>query len=181
MKKILSLIVFVFALVWTWSLIHSATSVGFETHSGIQQRLNEMIEASLKKARPEAQNLEIFKLWTETLSNNKVRAVFAYKFSDKSESGEMVEQTVAGEAILYREPSDVENEDLWILQSVKTTNDSLIFAEGSLVTPDMDAEAEAAAATAESEAKPDAGTGETNAPATGTTEGTSTEAAPAQN
>lgn len=165
MKKILSLIFFVFTLVWTWNLIHSATSVGFETHSGIQQRLTEMIEASLKKARPEAQNLEIFKLWTETLNNNKVRAVFAYKFSDKSEGGEVVEQTVAGEAVLYREPSEVENEDLWILQSVKTTNDSLIFAEGSLVTPDMNIEVG----------------GEATPPASTETQDPAPEAAPAQN
>lgn len=186
MKKILSLLIFAVTLIWTWSLIHSSTNVGFETHSGIQQRLTEMIEASLKKARPEAQDLEIFKLWTETLSNNKVRAVFAYKFSDKAENGEMVGQTVAGEAILYREPSDVENEDLWILQSVKTTNDNLVFAEGSLISPNMSLEEEGSAV--EGSANPADGSGNSTpggpvAPVTSPagTSATDNSPAPAQN
>lgn len=135
MKKIVSLVIFIAALVWTWNIIHVAPAIGFETHSGIQLKLAELIQTTLASKKPEAKDLHITRLWTETLSDNKVRAVFAYKFSEPSEGGEMLEQTIEGEAVLHREPSDEANVDKWTLQSVKTTNDIVTFTEGSTITP----------------------------------------------
>jgi hypothetical protein len=135
MKKIVSLIVFIAALVWTWNVIHTNQAIGFETHSGIQTKLAELIKNTLNKKRPNAKNLSITKLWTEDVSDNKVRAVFAYKFIDKSEAGDEVEQFIEGEAVLHRELSEEENVDKWTLQSVKTTNDIVTFSEGSIITP----------------------------------------------
>lgn len=136
MKKIISLLAFVAALVWTWNVIHTSEAVGFETHSGIQVKFAELIEATLVSKKPEAQDLAITRLWTETLNDNKVRAVFAYSFTEMSEDGEALEQVIEGEAILHREPSDSEDTDKWSLQSVKTTNDTVVFTEGSVITPD---------------------------------------------
>lgn len=135
MKKIVSLIVFVAALVWTWNVIHTSEAVGFETHSGIQLKLAELIKNTLASKKPNAKDLAITRLWTESLGENKVRAVFAYKFVDTSESGEALEQVIEGEAVLYREPSEDESVDKWTLQSVKTTNDIVVFTEGSTITP----------------------------------------------
>lgn len=144
MKKIISLVVFIAALVWTWNVIHTSQAVGFETHSGIQSKLAELIETTLATKKPNAKDLSITRLWTETLGENKVRAVFAYKFTDVSESGEALEQLIEGEAILYREPSENANVDKWILQSVKTTNDVVVFTEGSTITPGAETPAESA-------------------------------------
>lgn len=135
MKKIVSLVVFIAALIWTWTTIHTSQAVGFETHSGIQAKLAELIQNTLAAKKPNAKDLSITRLWTETLTENKVRAVFAYKFTDVSESGETLEQTIEGEAFLHREPSEQANIDKWVLQSVKTTNDFVVFTEGSTVTP----------------------------------------------
>ena len=52
MKKVISLVVFVILLAWTWSLIHSDPTISFETHSIIQQKLAEIIQASVQKYRP---------------------------------------------------------------------------------------------------------------------------------
>ncbi|WP_413582786.1 hypothetical protein [Bdellovibrio sp. HCB288] len=141
MKKIVSVIVFVAALVWTWNVIHTNEAIGFETHAGIQTKLAELITNTLSAKKPNAKELRIDKLWTESLNDNKVRAVFSYKFTEISESGESLEQVIEGEAILHREPSE-DKTDKWTLQSVKTTNDIVVFSEGSTVTPGPDAPAE---------------------------------------
>ncbi len=141
MKKIVSLVVFIAALAWTWNVIHSSQAVGFETHSGIQVKLAELITQTLAAKKPHAKDLAITRLWTEALNDNKVRAVFAYKFIDTSEEGESLEQVIEGEAVLYRSPSEDSSVDGWTLQSVKTTNDIVIFTEGSTITPGPDTEA----------------------------------------
>lgn len=138
MKKIVSLVVFIAALVWTWNVVHTSEAIGFETHSGIQAKLADLIKETLASKKPHAKDLSIQRLWTETLSENKVRAVFSYKFVDISEGGESLEQMIEGEAILHREPSENQKVDQWSLQSVKTTNDFVTFTEGSVVTPGDD-------------------------------------------
>lgn len=140
MKKILSLAVFIAALVWTWNVIHTSQAVGFETHSGIQAKLAELIKNTLVAKKPTAKNLSITRLWTEALNDNKVRAVFAYKFVDTSDSGETLEQFIEGEAILHRDPAQEAGMDKWTLQSVKTTNDLVVFTEGSTISPGTEAE-----------------------------------------
>ena len=134
MKKIVSLVVFIAALAWTWNVIHSSEAIGFETHSGIQTKLAELIQQTLSAKKPHAKDLKIMRLWTESMSDNKVRAVFAYKFMDTSETGEALEQIIEGEAVLHREPSETPNVDKWTLQSVKPTNDMVVFSEGSTIT-----------------------------------------------
>jgi hypothetical protein len=138
MKKIVSLIIFTATLIWTWNIIHSSQAIGFETHSGIQEKLAELIKQTVTNKKPNAKNLRITRLWTETVSDTKVRAVFAYQFSEIGESGENADQTVEGEAILFREPQDETNVDRWTLQSVRTTNSAVTFSEGLVVTPGDD-------------------------------------------
>ena len=146
MKKIVSLIIFTAALIWTWNIIHSSEAIGFETHSGIQEKLADLIKQTVMTKKPNAKNFHITRLWTETMSDTKVRAVFAYAFSEAAEGSESTEQTVEGEAILFREPQDESNLDKWTLQSVRTTNDSVTFSEGLIVTPGADTPEEVAPA-----------------------------------
>lgn len=141
MKKIVSLVVFVAALAWTWNVIHSSDAIGFETHSGIQTKLAELIQQTLTAKKPHAKDLAITRLWTEPVGDNKVRAVFSYKFTELSENGESLDQVIEGEAVLHREPSETPNVDKWILQSVKTTNDMVVFSEGSTINSGDSAEA----------------------------------------
>lgn len=142
MKKIISLVVFVAALVWTWNVIHTTPAIGFETHSGIQTKLADLIKQTLAAKKPNAKNVTITRLWTETLSENKVRAVFAYSFNDAIEGHESFDQIIEGEAVLHREPSEDSAVDKWVLQSVRTTNDMVTFTEGSVITPGTDIEDE---------------------------------------
>lgn len=135
MKKIISLVIFVVAMAWTWNIIHTADAIGFETHSGIQEKLAELIGNTLVAKKPQAKDLNIRRLWTESIGDNKIRAVFAYSFTEPSQGGGDLEQVIEGEAILYRGLSETGEVDQWVLQSVKTTNDVVVFTEGSLITP----------------------------------------------
>jgi len=153
MKKIVSLVIFTAALFWTWNVIHSSSAIGFETHSGIQEKLAILIKQTVLTKKPTAKNFHITRLWTEALSENKVRAVFAYQFNDSLEA-DKTEQTVEGEAILFREPEDESGQDRWTLQSVRTTSDTVTFAEGLVVTPGSGPESSEAAPTETPAAEP---------------------------
>ena len=136
MKKILSMIVFFALMVWTWNVIHSSQAIGFETHTAIQEKMAEMIKQTLLAKKPNSDQLEFTRMWTENLEANKVRVVFSYKFHDKNEAQEQTLQTIEGEAMLLRQSSENPAIDSWKLLSVKTTADSVIYQEGSVVTPD---------------------------------------------
>ncbi len=153
MKKIVSLVIFTAALFWTWNVIHSSAAIGFETHSGIQEKLAILIKQTVMTKKPTAKNFKIIRLWTEPMSENKVRAVFAYSFSDAMEA-DSTEQTVEGEAVLFREPEDESGQDKWTLQSVRTTNDIVTFSEGLTVTPNSGPEPSDAAPTPPPAAEP---------------------------
>ncbi len=138
MKKILSLIVFTAALVWSWNVIHSSSAVGFETHSAIQQKFSELIQDTIKNKKPEASNVEIVKLWTENLGDRKIKAIFSYKFTmpTTADNSDAFETIIDGEAVLYRDLSEDPTVDKWTLQSLTTTGDSVNYIDGSLITPD---------------------------------------------
>ncbi len=135
MKKIVSLVVFIAALAWTWNIINSTPAIGFETHVGIQGKLTDLIKNTIMAKRPLAKDVTVNKLWTEPLTENKVRAVFSYQFTELNpETNEETFQIIDGVAELHRELSDVDGVDKWVLQSVKTTNDAVVFSEGSVIT-----------------------------------------------
>lgn len=140
MKKIISPLVLAATLLWTWHVVHSQSAIGFETHSGVQLKLAELIGNTLQAKKPEALDLKIVKIWTAPLSDNKIQAIFAYKFTEKTEENDTAEKIIQGEAILYREPSEDPTLDKWVLQSVRTQLESLNFTEGSVVLPESEAE-----------------------------------------
>ncbi len=139
MKKIISPLVLVILLVWSWQVVHTESAIGFETHSGVQLKLAELIGNTLQAKKPEAENLQIIRIWTAPLSDNKIQAVFSYKFTEKSEDTETAEKIIQGEAVLYREPTEDPTIDKWVLQSVRTQLESLNFNEGSVVLPETEA------------------------------------------
>jgi hypothetical protein len=150
MKKIISPLVLAVLMYWSWNVVHTPSAIGFETHSGVQLKLAELIGNTLIAKKPEAENLEIVKIWTSPLSENKIRAVFTYKFTEKSQDStdlESADKLIQGEAVLYREPTEDPTLDKWVLQSVRTQLESLNFNEGSVVLP----ESEEAPTTAPSE------------------------------
>jgi hypothetical protein len=141
MKKIISLIILVVMMIWTWNMIHGTPDVTFETHSIIQMKLAEIIQASVQKHRPTAQNFNIVRLWTETVNPEKVKAYFTYKFNDSS-AGSSAEQTVTGEAFLTKTSGENSNQENWKVEKVQTNANQVIFDEGTTISPDASADEE---------------------------------------
>ena len=102
MSKVISVLVFTVVLVWSWNKVHTAQPVSFETHTGIQIRLAELIRETLTQKFPDAEDIRITRLWTEALSGDEIKAVFAYSFQQALNDGESVKQAIEGEAFLKR-------------------------------------------------------------------------------
>lgn len=131
--KYISLIVFTAALIWTWHVIHNNSGISFETHSGIQEKLAVLISETIKAKKPNSSDILIEKIWTEVLSDKKVKAFFIYSFKDSSESG-LVTSQIKGEGILERQESDDPQVDKWSLTQVKTSSDLIQFDDSTIIT-----------------------------------------------
>jgi hypothetical protein len=130
MIKLISFIVFIAAFTWTWFLFNSENKINVATHAGIQSKLMILIEDSLKKAKPEATEFKILSMYTEKIDDNQVNAHFSYKYTDKLETTETTNQTLSGNAILFRTLSENSKADLWTVKSVKTNNTQIEFQQG---------------------------------------------------
>ena len=80
--KYFSVIFFAAALSWTWTVIHSKPDVSFETHSGIQEKLAELIKNSILAKKPAATEIVIEKIWTEMITDERVKASFIYSYKE---------------------------------------------------------------------------------------------------
>ena len=165
MTKLLSLIVFIGAFVWTWFLFNSNKKISQATHAGIQSKLMLLIEETIKKSRPNSSHFVITKMYTQELDENQVSARFSYQYTDQLEAAtttiatppssdastaatphhgsvqepeqkpepEQINQSMSGEAILYRSLSENPNADKWVIKSVKTESSGLEFLQGTTV------------------------------------------------
>jgi hypothetical protein len=131
--KYVSLVLFTLALVWTWNLVHTPSDISFETHSGIQEKLAGLITDTIKAKRPSASDIVIQKIWTEVVSNEKVKAFFIYSFKDNSESG-LVTSEIRGEGLLERKEPSATGEDHWVLSKVQTSSDAIQFDDATIIT-----------------------------------------------
>lgn len=130
--KILSLVLFIVALVWTWNLTHRIDKVPYSSHEGLQAEIAVIIEEAVRRKRPNMQNFLIEKVWTETIDDDRVRAEYTYSFVD----GDDLEasQSISGELTLKRMKQS-NTDEVWQLEKVQTTNESLTFTRGITVRP----------------------------------------------
>ena len=131
--KYISLIVFVAALIWTWHLVNRESVVSFETHSGNQEKLGNLITETIKTKRPNASEIKIQKIWTEAVDENHVKAFFIYTFKDNSDAG-LVTSEIKGEGLLEHQPADGSGNDRWSLTKVHTSNDAIQFDEALIIS-----------------------------------------------
>ncbi len=132
--KYLSAIIFTAALVWSWNVIHSKSALSNDTHSGIQQRLAQLIIDTVKAKKPAATEISVVKIWTEPVSDTEVRAIFHYSFKEPTEDGSFSVSRISGEGILDHQPDDGSGNDRWTLTKVTTNSDAVIFEDGLVVT-----------------------------------------------
>lgn len=137
MSKIVSLVLFVLALTWTWKQFQKSEPMNTEVHAAVQSRLQILIEETIKSKRPQIQNLKFLRMYSEKIDDNKIKAYFSYEFEDPSDN---TKQRFTGDAILSRGLSEDPTVKKWILQKVKTGHETIEFADGLAITPESEAE-----------------------------------------
>lgn len=135
MSKFLSLVLFLAALISSWSLFHSHDIISQATHARIQNRFVVLIAETLKQHRPNSTDLKIVSLYTQKIDDNQIRAHFSYIFKDQLEGKEPVTQSVEGDAYLYRGLSENPADEKWIAKNIKTNSNSIEFQQELVVTP----------------------------------------------
>ena len=141
MGKLISFVVFVAAFAWTWFLFNSQPKVNMGVHAGLQSKLALLIEDTIKTSKPQSYDFKMLNLYTQTIDANKVSAHFSYKYSERSlEDKETSHQTITGEAILNRSPSENPADEKWVVQSVKSDNSNIEFQEGLVIGASATAE-----------------------------------------
>jgi len=134
MMKYLSIVIFLVLMVWTWTIVHRESSVPFETHAGIQNKMVQVIADTVKSKKPDATDIFVDKIWTELVSEGKVRAHFSYSFKAPTSAGALTESQITGEGMLEHQPDDGSGFDRWKLYDIKTTSDAIRFEEALLIT-----------------------------------------------
>ena len=133
--KYLSVLAFLLLLAWTWNVIHMEPAISFETHAGIQEKLAQLIQNTLMSKKPNVSNIQIQRLWTESMGSNSVRANFVYSFQEPDLNGKTITSEITGHGLLEKQTDDGSGLDRWSLKEVKTTGDAIIFEDGLMVTP----------------------------------------------
>lgn len=148
--KYLGFIFFLITTAWTWHVVHRTPEVSFETHASIQEKLSELLLENIKAKKPTASDVQVTKMWTETLQNGKVKAHFAYSFKENSEETGSLWNSIQGEGVLEKQVSPtkgdgdtqsstenpLETSNRWILSQVKVTEDNVKFDDGLVITAD---------------------------------------------
>ena len=135
--KYLSLLVFIILLSSTWYVINSEANVPLETHIGIQTRLSQLIVDTIRAKKPSAIGVSVESVWTEPYGDGKplrVKAHFAYRFSEPSGDSGKVDSRIEGEGLLEKQADDGSGMDHWLLNNVKTNNDSVSFEQAMLIS-----------------------------------------------
>lgn len=136
MIKLASFLIFAIAFTLSWLTFNNQATIGIDIHAGIQSKLAVMIEETLKAKKPNVSDFILTKMHTEKIDDNKIRAIFSYKYTEGLEEKESAQQMIAGEAILSRGVSENPNLQKWIVQSIKTGSSRVEFKEGTVITSD---------------------------------------------
>ena len=137
--KIISLVVFLFALVGSWFLAHRDAPIPEAVHQGIQNDLKRVISEYVQKNLPNSKNLVFKKFWTEALQKNKVKASFVYSFDDANDKSGPINMEIEGYAILNKVTENADSSE-WSLDEIHVLNNGLEYKEALKITPNADAD-----------------------------------------
>jgi len=131
--KVVSFLVFAVALVGSWVMVHAKKPVAESVHIGIQNDLRVIITEYVQKNLPESKNLRFEKMWTETLTKDRVKANFVYSFEDASESGEPALVEISGSALLNKVDETPEMAT-WSFDQLQILDNKVQFSEPVQIT-----------------------------------------------
>jgi hypothetical protein len=104
--KIVSLLVFVGAMIGTWHLTRAQGPMSQSVHLGIQNDLKNIIAEYVQKNLPDSKNLRFDRFWTESLKDNRIKATFSYSFESETAESGTAQTGISGYAILNKVNED---------------------------------------------------------------------------
>ena len=137
---LLGFIAFMAAMIWTWNVIHEEPSIALETHSGIQEKLSQLIVDTVKSHKATADEVNVERIWTEPVGEHRIKAFFIYSFVESpgegADASQKIHTRIQGQGILDEQENDGTGKDRWKLSQVKTTQDAISFEDAIVVTGD---------------------------------------------
>ena len=133
MYRLFGVLFIIASMTWTWSVVHSYSPLDTEAHAAIQNQLLNYLQQKIIDKNPDATNLAFPKLWTETITENKIQASFEITYTNKGDPSSI--NRVKGDLVLYREPTSKKKEVEWRVIEPKITDQSMEFGEGIIITP----------------------------------------------
>ncbi len=143
--KYLGVIFFALTLAWTWNVVHSESSVPFETHAAIQLKMAEVIQQAILSKKPEATDISIDQVWTDYLGKDRLKTHFSYSFKEpQADNAESTVSQLQGEGILERQAAkgEKDEQDHWALKEVHIASGSIVFEKGLVIDSSVVAEDE---------------------------------------
>lgn len=127
--KFISLILFVIALSYTWSLSHHKMQVTESVHVGIQEDLKNIIQNYIQDNMEGASDIRFERMWSETINATKVKAHFIYSFMDEANN----RLEIDGHALLNKISESAE-EVKFSFDELFIENQSIVFNEPMNIT-----------------------------------------------
>ncbi len=120
----------------TWIWVQKDQKVSELVHAEIQEDLKQLIANYIKKQLPDSKNIMFKNIWSETISDGKVKAHFKYSFDDSDKTAGTAGIAVDGYAILHQKNKRQNNIDIWTLEEIQILNNHITFKEGLTLTKD---------------------------------------------
>jgi len=133
--KYLSLFILIVLMTWSWKAFHQVGDVTEEVHTSLQSDLRDIISKYVKEKLPNSKNIHFDRLWTQTLSPNKVKATFAYSFDDNNSESTSAKVKIDGYAILNRTGEETGDSEVWGFDELYILNNHVDFKDAIMITP----------------------------------------------
>ncbi len=125
--KYIGILGFLLALNWTWCLALNDNNVSLDTHTSIQEQIIGLISESIAESQDKVTRVKFETIWTELLSDKKMRASFSYVILDDKDQGQ---DAINGYAVLF-----MIDEETWTVDKVVSSNADIEFATGTVSHP----------------------------------------------
>jgi hypothetical protein len=132
--KIVSILVFLAALIGSWHAVYGKKAVPESVHVGIQNDLKKVITEYVEKNLPQAQNLRFEKMWTETVKSDRVKANFIYTYEDKREGDSEPALIEVSGAALLNKVSETPEMTTWNFDELRILDNTVNFTEPVQIT-----------------------------------------------
>lgn len=127
--KSLGLVVIFALMVWSWSAFYvNKPGVSEQTMIEIQNGLQDQILKVMQESSNNLNNIVFQKFWTKELNKDKVQAQFVISFDETSEDS--INKVERSGTVLLVKADEVDNDEVWIVDSIKIQGESIVFEEG---------------------------------------------------